>query len=207
MKLVAIDTSGPVIGVALLCDGDVRVRTERVARGAEARLVPWIHELAAEVGIALAELDGLAVGVGPGAFTGVRVGMATAAGLATALNRPLWGCDSLAPRAARVGPRALALLDARKGRVYAAAYDDGVVQEPADVTADVAVTWLTAPFMATGEGALVYADLVRAAGGQIADGADDPGVDALARLAAVALAEGRGRPPHEIAPTYVRGFS
>lgn len=207
MKLVAIDTSGPVIGVALLCGDDVRVRTERVARGAEARLVPWIQELAAEFGIALTALDGLAVGVGPGAFTGVRVGMATAAGLATALDRPLWGCDSLTPRAARVGPRALALLDARKGHVYAAAYDHGVVREPADVTADEAASWLAPPFVATGEGALVYAALLQAAGAQIADHADDPAVDALARLAAPALARGDGRPAHRIAPTYVRGFS
>ncbi len=207
MKLVAIDTSGPVIGVALWCDGDVRVRTERVARGAEARLVPWIQELCAEMGVALPALDGLAVGVGPGAFTGVRVGMATAAGLAMSLDRPLWGCDSLSPRGARVGPRSLVLLDARKGRVYAAAFDGTMTHPPADVTADVAVRWLAAPFLATGEGALVYADIVRAAGGTLADDADDPAVDALARLGAAALGRGQGKPPNEVVPTYIRGFS
>ena len=58
MNVLAVDTVGPVIGVALLIDGEVRERVERIQRGAEARLTPWIAELCAEAGIALTDVEG-----------------------------------------------------------------------------------------------------------------------------------------------------
>ena len=145
MRLVAFDTAGPVIGVAVT-DGSRRiVRTERVTRGAEARLVPWAVAACAELGFELGALDGVAVAVGPGAFTGIRVGLATACGLAQALDVPVWPGDSLATRAARARTDApvLAALDARKGRVYAALHapDGSVLRPAADVDPDVAFAW------------------------------------------------------------------
>ena len=70
MRVLSVDTAGPVVGVGLVWDGQVSVRTERVRRGAEALLVPWAQALLAERGGAFKDLDGVAVARGPGAFTG-----------------------------------------------------------------------------------------------------------------------------------------
>jgi tRNA threonylcarbamoyladenosine biosynthesis protein TsaB len=205
VNVVAIDTCGPVIGVALLAGGEVRSRTERVNRGSETRLLPWMEQLLAEAGLGLAQLDGVAATVGPGAFTGLRVGLATATGLSMATGRPFWGTDSLEPRARRVGGRVLAMLDARKARVYASWYAPDRLSGPADVAPEVAIGWVgPGSWTATGEGALVYADQVRAAGGTIAEEADDPAVGVLAALAAEALARGEGIDPVLATPLYLR---
>lgn len=210
MNVVAIDTCGPVIGVALLAGSEVRSRTERVNRGSETRLLPWMEQLLAEAGLGLAQIDGIAATVGPGAFTGLRVGLATATGLAMATGRPFWGTDSLEPRARRVGGRVLAMLDARKARVYASWYAPEHLSGPADVAPEVAIGWTrgagvpAGPWVATGEGALVYADAVRSAGGTIAEEADDPAVGVLASLAAAALARGEGIDAVLATPLYLR---
>jgi tRNA threonylcarbamoyladenosine biosynthesis protein TsaB len=208
MNVVAFDTAGPVIGVALCTPAGVSSRRERVARGAESRLVPWAVELCEEVGLDLRALGGVAVTDGPGAFTGLRVGLATASGLAMALSVPLWTAMSLRPRAelARGDSPVLAMLDARKSRVYAALYSasGALVAGPADVDPAVALGWTGPGFVATGEGALVYADAVQAVGGRVAEGADSPCVEQLAVLAAAGLARGEGAPPWELRPRYLR---
>ena len=202
-----MDTAGPVIGVGLVAAGQSTVRTERVRRGAEARLIPWARELCADAGLGLADLDGVAVARGPGAFTGVRVGLAAATGLSSALGLPVWPSDSLTPRAVAVvgAPQVLAMLDARKGRVYAALYKDGsCVSGPADVDPEVALGWVQGSFVATGEGALVYREQVLLAGGLVHSTADAPGVDVLARMGAQALAMGQGVAAGEVRPLYIR---
>lgn len=207
MVVLAIDTAGPVVGVALAVDEAVAVRTERVQRGAEARLIPWAQALGAEAGIALTALDGVAVAVGPGAFTGIRVGLATAVGLSLGLGIPLWGGSSLRSRAARIEGDlpVLSLLDARKARVYAALFRGGdEIAGPGDVDPAEAVAWAQGPFVAIGEGALVYREAIEAAGGTVADDAEHPGVDALARLAIAGLGRGEGRDPGEVRPVYLR---
>ena len=206
MNALVFDTAGPVIGVGLRDDRGFSQRIERVNRGSEARLVPWAVELAAERDLALAELDGIGVTVGPGAFTGLRVGLASAQGLALALGKPLFAVDSLMPRARRVGGRVLVMLDARKGRVYGAVHDGTtLLQPPADVDPDTAIAWMGGrAFVATGEGALVYADRIVAAGGTIADGADDPSIEALAGLTIAGLTAGEGVDACAVAPLYLR---
>lgn len=209
MRLLAIDTVGPVIGVAACSDEAFVERTERLTRRAEARLVPWAVALLDELNVPMAHLDGIAVAVGPGAFTGLRVGIATAAGLAQAIGCPVWQGCSLASRARASlgqGVAVLSLLDARKGRVYAALYDsDGrVVRPPADVEPAVALGWAAQGSLATGEGAVVYADQVRAAGLRRVDAADDPGVSSLARAAVPALLAGGGVAATAVRPVYLR---
>ncbi len=213
MNVVAFDTAGPVIGAAWWCNGEARVRTERVSRGAEARLLPWARELAAEAGFTLASLDGVVACHGPGTFTGVRVGLATAVGLAMGLGRPLWTGGSLDSRAAAAAVHALpdepvtAWLDARKGRVYAATWQGPHrVHGPADVDPEVALGWLPVGrgFLATGEGALVFAAAIRARGGRLAPDAEDPAVVALAGLGAEHLSRGESGDPVAVRPDYLR---
>jgi tRNA threonylcarbamoyladenosine biosynthesis protein TsaB len=155
----------------------------------------------------MAQLDGVAVSKGPGAFTGLRVGLATAAGLATAIDRPVWTGCSLSSRALRVAGEnpVLSMLDARKKRVYAEAWAAGArVHEPADVPPSDALAWCSPGFIATGEGALVYRALVEDAGGVVAEGSDDPAVGVLAGMAAEGLTRGEGARALDVAPMYIR---
>jgi tRNA threonylcarbamoyladenosine biosynthesis protein TsaB len=203
-SVLAIDTAGPVAGVAWVDGDEVQVRTERVYRGTEERLPAWIDEVAAG---RLRSLGGIAVAAGPGAFTGLRVGLATAAGLAQALGVPVWPAPSLLPRAHRagLGGALLVLLDARKSRVYAALWDgDRLVRGPEDTAPEAAAGWAGGPFRASGEGALVYRGVVEAAGGAVVPDADDPGVDRLARLGREALAAGEGVAAEALVAGYLR---
>jgi tRNA threonylcarbamoyladenosine biosynthesis protein TsaB len=210
MSVLAIDTVGPVIGVALRHDGATYERVLRQSRGTETLLVPWAKELCAEAGLELKHLTGVAATRGPGSFTGLRVGLATASALATGLNVPLWGASSLQTRALRVrsaaGQSILSVLDARKQRVYAALYapDGTLLQGPADLPPAEALAWCTTSFLATGEGALVYKELVVAAGGQVHPEAEHPAVDALARMGEEALKQGLGSEPLAVTPLYLR---
>lgn len=210
MIVLAFDTAGPVIGVAA-ADGAgpaarVAVRTERVARGAEARLLVHAQAVLDELGARIEDLGGVAVVDGPGAFTGLRVGLATASGLAMSRGVPLWTTGSLDTRGARAGvSRVLSLLDARKGKVYAQWMVDGVVVDgPADVDPGVALGWPDGPFVATGEGALAYADAVVEAGGRVHQDAGDPAVDVLARQGFAAVASGEGIDAAAARPRYLR---
>ena len=203
---VVFDAAAPTVGVAVESGGVVRSRGARADRGAEGLLLEWVVELLGELGRPMSDVSGVGATAGPGAFTGLRVGLATAAGLASALDVPLWTIDSLTPRAAAVsGGRVLVVLDARKGRVYAGQWLDGErVEGPVDEALDAVLARCPAPFVATGEGAEVFRDAILAAGGTIAREPRDAPVDSLAALAAAALARGEGRSALEVHPLYLR---
>ena len=204
--VLAIDTAGPVVGVALWAGGRATERTERVRRGAEARLLPWAIELLEERGLVLADVEGIAASKGPGAFTGIRVGLAAAAGLAHGLGVPLWCEMSLTSRARRVEGQVLSMLDARKERVYAALYDaeGALIQGPEDVAPQIAASWVAPGGRVTGEGALVYREILESHGQIILEDAENPGVMALAELGAAALSRGEGGDPVRVEPLYLR---
>ncbi|HTR51713.1 MAG TPA: tRNA (adenosine(37)-N6)-threonylcarbamoyltransferase complex dimerization subunit type 1 TsaB [Kofleriaceae bacterium] len=94
--------------------------------GRDSELLVKIDELCRDAGVAPRELEAVAVGAGPGSFTGLRIGMATAKGIAFAAGRPLWVASSLAALAWRVrevdADVVVAVIDARRGEVYAGAY-------------------------------------------------------------------------------------
>jgi tRNA threonylcarbamoyladenosine biosynthesis protein TsaB len=207
MYVLGIDTAGPVVGVSLWDGARAELRTQRVSKGSDALLLPWAEDLCRAAGIALRELDGVAVARGPGTFTGIRVGLATAVGLAMSVGCPLVPLSSLQTRQARGGEGALlTMLDARKRRVYALGRgaDGEPCGGPGDVHPAEALAWMTGPFRAVGEGAVVYESLVVEAGGTLVDEADHPAVDCLARLGAEALARGEGVAAETAVPVYLR---
>ncbi len=211
MRTVFLDTAGPVVGVASFVGTTcVAHASLRIVNGADAWLAP---ELFRQVG-ALGGLDRVAVSVGPGAFTGLRVGVALAQGLAYARGVELVGVSSLAVRActaaaAGEGTHTLPLLDARKGKVYAGLYARGAVPEllgdeedlaPEALLAGLAARDTLGAVVAVGEGAVVHAELLRAHGVRVADdAAESPVAHAGAFLAASA-----GGAPESLAFRYLR---
>jgi tRNA threonylcarbamoyladenosine biosynthesis protein TsaB len=134
MIVLGFDTSTPATAVAVrLGDGATTQARDDPPAGAHpghaTRLLDMAHELLATAGIAWSEVDRIAVGLGPGTFTGLRVGVATARGLAQSLDVQLVGVSSLQALAAAAlsadAPRVLAVIDARRGEAFAAAYQLG----------------------------------------------------------------------------------
>lgn len=208
MLVLGIETAAELAGVALVADG-APVAGAWVAGGrrhAEA-LAPAVAHVLDQAGVTASDLGAVAVDVGPGLFTGIRVGVATAQGLAQGLGVGVVGVTSCAALAAAAygagwdGPLA-AVLDARRGEVFCARYA-GPTHEthpPARHTpADLAGELAAAPgLLAVGGGALRYADVLT--GIRVAPAVADPDPRAVALLAARRLA--RGEEP--LAPSHVR---
>ena len=139
--ILAIDTTSAWCSVALsLNDAAPLVRHQKVSAGASQLLLPWVEELLAEASIELAALDAIAVGIGPGAFTGVRLGVAVVQGLATAANLPVLPVASLdaissqlvlKPQFINISAQEfIVAIDARMGEVYWAKYRTVLNQLP-----------------------------------------------------------------------------
>jgi tRNA threonylcarbamoyladenosine biosynthesis protein TsaB len=127
VKLLAIDTASPIASVALVTDDQVLAEATSDSRGHRADLLVLIDGVCTRAGVTPRELAAIVVGAGPGSFTGLRIGMATAKGIAFALGRPLWAVSSLAALASHAlgdDPElvAVGVLDARRGEVFAGAY-------------------------------------------------------------------------------------
>ena len=125
MKLLAIETSTESCSVALLVDGELITRSQLAPRRHAELLLPMCDQVLAEAGIARSQLDVIAVGRGPGAFTGVRLAVSAAQGFALGLDRPIVPVSSLAALALEApdnGAPILALIDARMGEVYAGCF-------------------------------------------------------------------------------------
>ena len=136
MRVLAIDSATLTIGVALL-DGDRVIALARHdAKGRTNDLLVTIDRLCREAGVAPTALDAVAIGAGPGSFTGLRIGMATAKGIAFAAAKPLWAVSSLAALAHDAATEhanqqtlpyldgvIISVLDARKGEVYVGCFD------------------------------------------------------------------------------------
>jgi tRNA threonylcarbamoyladenosine biosynthesis protein TsaB len=122
MIVLALDTSSRVVSVALCDDDRVLARRDVEAPPAEG-LLGWVDEVLSEAAVSREAIELVAIGVGPGLFTGTRVGVATAKGIAFALGRPLVGVSSLVAvrRAASADGRGIdgVMIDAGRGEVYA----------------------------------------------------------------------------------------
>jgi tRNA threonylcarbamoyladenosine biosynthesis protein TsaB len=236
MRLLALETATDLVGAALWTgDGagapSVVERTHVGGRAHAELLAPAIEEVCAASGCVLADVDALAVDIGPGLFTGLRVGVATAKALGQALGLGLLGVTSLDVLAAaaveQAGPertaRVVSVVDARRGEVFAAAYElAGSGADPADVrtdrpeplTPEALAAWLDelaasgGPLLVVGDGAVRHRDVLAGRAGIDLGLAQDlaaPSPAALARLAARRLAA--GVPPvaaADLAPEYRR---
>lgn len=220
MIVLAVDTSGPVCGVAVTQDGRVRYEGAAVNRLTHsANLMPMVDEALFRAGLTLREMDLLGCVVGPGSFTGVRIGVSTVKGLAHGTDKPCVAVDALEALAAGAGhgPALLCpIQDARAGQVYGAVFRAGF--PPKRLLADEAET-LDAfvdhalalaepgqPLCFPGDGAPVHRAALLARLGSRA--LFPPGLFAYLRPAAVALlAEAHAADSVDylaLAPTYLR---
>jgi len=212
--LLAFDAAGRGCSAAVWRDGRVLAADRAaMARGQAERLVPMIESVIATAGIAHADLDALAVTTGPGAFTGVRIGLATARGYALALGIPAVGIGSLTAIAGgthaeeRAGRTLLVLIDAKRADVYAQAFhpDLSPATAPMALTPDALEAALPpGPLLLAGDGDAGAQDALRAAGRDLtrssAPALADPGT--IAHLAAKEPLPAADAPPPR--PVYLR---
>ena len=214
MKLLAFETATEACSVALYLDGEVRERFELAPRRHAELALPWADALLAEAGIARAQLDAIAVGRGPGAFTGVRLAIALAQGIALALDRPIVPVSTLRVLAMQgQGERILAAIDARMGEIYAATFrrdGDEVLACSDEVVIAPALYELPQPgdaWVGVGSGFAAESAALQARLGErftrIDAGALPHAAD-TARLAALALARGEAMAPERVEPAYLR---
>jgi tRNA threonylcarbamoyladenosine biosynthesis protein TsaB len=189
MLILAFDTATPEASVALVRDGTLL--GERQSRAS--RVLADAAELLAVAGLEPRALDALAVGVGPGSFTGVRIGLAAARGLALSLDVPVAGVSTLEALAAGL-PGAVPVIDARRREVFAGLPDGPAVLPPAELGLPVGT-------VCVGDGAVRYRAVLES-GGLIVrpDSADEH--RPRARFHA-ALAHDFG-PAEEVEPIYLR---
>ncbi len=174
MKILAVDTSTASGSVALVSNDRVQAEwTLTSAQTHNRRLLKSIDRVLAEIGWALEDVDLFAVTVGPGSFTGIRIGLSTMKTMAWALNKPLIGVSTLEALAApfETGARAVCpMIDARKREVYAALYSPqtegsrlGLKEKipPSVLPPEEVASWVKSPVFACGDGWLQYRNLLR----------------------------------------------
>ena len=216
MNLLAIETATEACSVALVHGETVIARTELAPRRHAERVLPMADELLAEAGIGKHALDVIAVGRGPGAFTGVRLAVSLAQGMAMALGLPVVTVSSLAALALEApedDAAILAVIDARMGEIYAACYQrDGnggllALDEERVCTADTLVLPQAAAWQVVGTGWATYEDTLR---GRLnfapvsANGACFPQARHVATLAVSEFKAGRAHAPELALPVYLR---
>jgi tRNA threonylcarbamoyladenosine biosynthesis protein TsaB len=213
LNLLALDTSTEYCSVALLCDEDLTHREVHAVQRHSELILPMIEDLLAASGLALAQLDGIAFGAGPGSFTGLRIACGVAQGLAFGAGLPVVPVGTLAALAQEAGAsKVIACLDARMGEIYHAAYrrDPGhwtEIAAPSVGSAQSAPLLEGDGWFGCGSGFAVYADALAKRYGRQLDGVAArlyPHARSVAQLAVPVLATGGGLPAEQAAPIYVR---
>jgi tRNA threonylcarbamoyladenosine biosynthesis protein TsaB len=185
MLILAFDTATDVATSALIADGEVL--GERASRAVT--LLEDVDALLRQAGARTRDVDALAVGIGPGSFTGVRIGLSTARGLALALGIPVAGVSTLDALAAGT-PGAVPVIDARRREVFV----PGRVLAPAELEVEPGK-------LHVGSGAVRYRDVLEAAGAEIPPDGDERHLPRARFHAQLARAFG---PAEEVEPLYLR---
>lgn len=216
MRLLALDTATEACSAATFCDGVVDERYEVMGRGHAGRLLPMVDELLRAAGIAVADLDAIAFGRGPGGFTGLRIAAGVAQGLAAGIARPVLPVSDLAALAAAGARcsgarRVLACMDARMGQVYWAAFDcragapaaltEERLSDPDGVTPPDGGRWFGAGHGFTAHPALMIRLQSRLTG---VDASLLPRASDIVRIASLDFAAGKGVAASRAVPVYLR---
>jgi tRNA threonylcarbamoyladenosine biosynthesis protein TsaB len=217
MNLLAIDTATECCSAALLCGEHLLERSELAPRRHAELILPMIDSLLSEAGLSRRRIDGVAVGRGPGAFTGVRLGISVAQGLALGLDIPVVPVSSLAALALDAndapGDSILAVIDARMGEVYTGVFrrgNDGLVLPVMDEMVGRATEFIfpqSKNWTVVGTGWAAYHEALAArlpVSPRAADGTRCPQARAVARLALPQFMAGHGVSPEYALPVYLR---
>lgn len=213
MIVLGLDTATPSTAVALLDaaePGDaVEARHEPAPGerpGHASQLLALAHRLLAGAGLRFADVDRIAVGTGPGGFTGLRIGVSTARALAQSTGARLVGVDTLRALASVPdAPAVLAVIDARRGEAFAAGWRDGELRiapaalGPAELAAVAAPGW-----RAVGDGAIRFRGELERAGCTVPpDSSPEHRVSAVA-ICRLSLEVGETAAPDTVIPRYLR---
>ena len=216
MRVLALDAATEACSAALLADGVLISRSNESGKSNAVKILRMAEELMAEAQVSLSMLDGIAASIGPGAFTGVRISVAVAQGLAFGADLKVVPVTTLEALALQVlegpGSRALACLDARMGEVYWGCFDwdaaCGVVQSgalrvgpPSSVALD-----LGGQYVGVGRGFSAY-PVLGMLPGVTTDAARStalPNAREIARLGARRLAAGGALDAADLKPLYLR---
>lgn len=198
--LLAFDTSAAHCAAALLLGDKVITRIDEMAKGQAEHLMPMLEDMLSQENVAWADLDAIGVGTGPGNFTGIRISVAAARGLALGLGKPAIGISTLEAQVYGLRGTIISCLDARRDRVYAQ-----VLSDTTDGT-DAALCDLTTTSLPS-----LSANLAPRAVGPVADAVSQitgypsaaqscPTIEGIARLAAQRIGTNSARPT----PLYIR---
>jgi tRNA threonylcarbamoyladenosine biosynthesis protein TsaB len=218
IKILAIDTSTEACSAALLCDGQMHERYQLAPREHGRLILKMIDEVLSDAGLSLKQLDALAFGRGPGAFTGVRIATGVIQGLAFGADLPVVPVSSLAALAQGAArqhgaTRVLAALDARMGEIYWGVYQSDAAGLMVEVEvervcpAQMIETPAGMGWFGVGSGFAAYAEILRERlGAALAGCAPDayPQARDVAVLGAAAFARGEAVSAEQALPVYLR---
>jgi tRNA threonylcarbamoyladenosine biosynthesis protein TsaB len=215
MRILALEAATEACSVALLAGDQLLVRTSESGKGSAPRILMMAEELLAEAQFSLSMLDGVAASIGPGSFTGVRIGVAVAQGLAFGAGLKVVPVTTLEALALEVlsapDVRAVACLDARMGEVYWGCYAADALRGvigcgPARVgPPDSVALGPPGPYVGIGRGFSAYPKLAGMLGIEMspAQRLALPSAAQIARLGAVRFAGG-SLDPADLVPLYIR---
>ncbi len=218
MNVVGIDTSTPQVSVAIGDEQRMLGRIQVAGKARQESVTPVLQQLLAWTGLEMSQIAGFAVGIGPGLFTGLRVGVQTAKTLAQVTKTPIVAIpsiDALAYPHRFTHRTVAAVIDGRRGEVFFAFYravpgglmrqTEPEVARPEHLAA--ALQAIPGDVLAVGDGAILYRDVLREVGGHVEFGSAasaHPDAASLVELAAPRLLREEHDKVHEVVPMYLR---
>ncbi|MFM5359827.1 tRNA (adenosine(37)-N6)-threonylcarbamoyltransferase complex dimerization subunit type 1 TsaB [Aeromonas veronii] len=218
LKILAVDTATEACSAALLVGDKLFSRWEEAPRDHTRKILPMVQAVLEDAGISLSDLDAIAFGRGPGSFTGVRIGISVAQGLAFGASVPLIGISTLAAMAQGAyrldgAEQVLTAIDARMNEVYFGRYElidgrmqlvgDEVVSEPAALV-DVRGK-LAGPVTCVGTGFETYGETLSGLADELAvSQVRFPAAEDMLPLARAAWLAGEAVPVEQATPVYLR---